>query len=95
MTGVQTCALPIRLLCQNQKQPYEELCNLFNQETNNGMKMDKYSALLSKATKEIAHIFKKKGNAKLTSDRGAVLIPLAKQINEMDDFELVTWLIVR
>lgn len=84
-----------RLLCQNQKQPYEELCNLFNQETGNGMKMDKYSALLGKATKEIAHIFKKKGNAKLTSDRGAVLIPLAKQINEMDDFELVTWLIVR
>ncbi len=84
-----------RLLCQNQKQPYEELCNLFNQETDNGMKMDKYSDLLSKATKEIAYIFKKKGNAKLTSDRGAVLIPLAKQINEMDDFELVTWLIVR
>ncbi len=84
-----------RLLCQGQKQPYEELCTLFNQETDNGTKMDKYSALLSKATKEIAHIFKKKGNAKLTSDRGAVLIPIAKQINEMDDFELVTWLIVR
>ncbi len=84
-----------RLLCQNQKQPYEELCNLFNQETGNGMKMEKYSALLGKATKEISHMFKKKGNAKLTSDRGAVLIPLAEQINEMDDFELVTWLIVR
>jgi len=84
-----------RLLCQNQKQPYEELCNLFNQETYNGMKMNKYSDLLRKATKEIAYIFKKKGNAKLTSDRGAVLIPLAEQINEMDDFELVTWLIVR
>lgn len=84
-----------RLLCQNQKQPYEKLCDLFDQETNNGMKMDKYSDLLSKAAKEIAHIFKKKGNANLTSDRGAVLIPLANQINEMDDFELVTWLIVR
>lgn len=84
-----------RLLCQNQKQPYEELCAIFNQETVNGIKMDKYTALLSTATKEIAHIFKKKGNAKLTSDRGAVLIPIAKQINEMDDFNLVTWLIVR
>ena len=84
-----------RLLCQGQKQPYEELCFLFNQETDNGMKMEKYSELLSKAVKEIVHIFKKKGNAKLTSDRGAMLIPLAKQINEMDDFELVTWLIVR
>jgi len=84
-----------RLLCQNQKQPYEKLCDLFNQETDNGMKMNKYTDLLRKATKEIAHIFKKKENAKLTSDRGAMLIPLAQQINEMDDFELVTWLIVR
>jgi len=84
-----------RLICQNQKQPYEKLCDLFNQETDNGMKMNKYTDLLRKATKEIAHIFKKKENAKLTSDRGAMLIPLAQQINEMDDFELVTWLIVR
>lgn len=81
-----------RLLCQNQKQPYEVLCNLFNKETDNGMTMNKYSELLSKAAKEIANIFKKKGNARLTSDRGAVVI---KQINELNDYELVTWLIVR
>lgn len=84
-----------RLLCQNRKQPYEELCSLFNQETENGLMMDKYSALLNKAVTEIVYIFKKKGNAKLTSDRGAVLIPLAQQINEINDFELITWLIVR
>ncbi|GAK51876.1 helicase domain protein [Candidatus Moduliflexus flocculans] len=84
-----------RLLCQNQKRPYEELCSLFNQETENGLNMAKYSDLLRKAVSEIALMFKKKGNARLTSDRGALLLPFAKQINEMDDFELVTWLIVR
>ncbi len=84
-----------RLLCQGQKQPYDVLCDLFNDETNNGEKMDKYSELLNKAVGEIVHVFKKKGNIKLTTDRGAVLIPKPKQINEMKDFELVTWLIVR
>ena len=84
-----------RLLCQNQKAPYDELCTLFNDETSNGENMEKYSDLLKKAVSEIVHVFKKKGNIKLTTDRGAVLIPITKQINEMEDFELITWLIVR
>jgi hypothetical protein len=45
--------------------------------------------------KEIVRIFKKKSNIKLTADRGAKLIPKAKQISEMKDFELVTWLVIR
>lgn len=84
-----------RLLCQNRKHPYEELCSLFNQETENGLKMEKYSDLLRKAVAEIVQMFQKKGNARLTSDRGALLIPFAQQIHALDDFELVTWLIVR
>ncbi len=84
-----------RLLCQNQKAPYEKLCELFNQETNNGENMNNYTELLEKAVHEIVQIFKKKGAQKLTSDRGALLIPKTKQLNEMNDFELVTWLIVR
>jgi len=84
-----------RLLCQNQKAPYDKLCTLFNGETSNGENMDKYSGLLKKAVSEIVHVFKKKENIRLTTDRGAVLIPITKQINEMEDFELITWLIVR
>ncbi len=84
-----------RLLCQNQKTPYDKLCELFNSETNNGENMERYTALLEKAVNEIVQIFKKKGSQKLTSDRGALLIPKTKQLNEMQDFELVTWLIVR
>lgn len=84
-----------RLLCQGQKTPYAELCALFNDETANGEKMDKYSDLLKKAVNEIVQVFKKKGNIKLTTDRGAMVIPKTKQINEMEDFELVTWLVVK
>ncbi|MCU0289424.1 MAG: SWF/SNF helicase family protein, partial [Acidobacteria bacterium] len=84
-----------RLLCKDKKKPYEQLCKLFNEETRDGENMDKYSALLKKAVEEVVRVFKKKGHQRLTSDRGALLIPKSKQLNEMEDFELVTWLIVR
>ena len=84
-----------RLLCQNQQAPYETLCALFNQETGNGHDMKKHTELLKKAVEQIVQVFKKKGSQKLTSDRGALLIPKDKQLKEMADFELVTWLIVR
>ncbi|MEI6126503.1 MAG: helicase-related protein [Pseudomonadota bacterium] len=84
-----------RLLCQNQKAPYEKLCELFNGETHHGEHMDKYTGLLKRAVNEIVQVFKKKGNQKLTSDRGALLIPKAQRINEIEDFELVTWLVIK
>ncbi len=84
-----------RLMCQERAKPYETLCELFNAETNNGEKMGAYTELLKKAVDEIIRIFKKRGNQRLTSDRGALLIPSSKQLNEMENFEFVTWLIVR
>lgn len=84
-----------RLMCQGKRTPYEKLCELFNDETDNGDKMDKYSDLLKKASNEIIRIFKKRGGAKLTSDRGALLIPETKQINNLQSFELITWLVLR
>lgn len=84
-----------RLLCQNQTAPYQELCDLFNTETNNGEQTDKYSDLLKKAVNEIVKIFKKRSFKKLTTQRDALIIPSSKQVNELKDFELITWLIVR
>ena len=84
-----------RLLCQGRKTPYHELCALFDHETANGVKMDRYADLLKKAVREIVQVFKKKGQLKLTMDRGALLFPQTKQISEMKDFELITWLIVK
>ena len=57
--------------------------------------MDKYVELLKKAVTEIVHVFRRRGDHRLTTDRSAVIIPRENQINDLESFELVTWLIVR
>jgi ERCC4-related helicase len=84
-----------RLLCQGHDKPFKPLCELFNQETNHCENMTGYTELLKKAVNEIVQVFKKKAHLQLTSSRSATLIPKAKQINEMKDFELITWLIIK
>ena len=51
--------------------------------------------LLKKAVDEISRVFKKRNNQKLTMDRGAMLIPQSKQIHETNNFELITWLVIK
>jgi len=53
------------------------------------------SGLLQKAIDEIIRVFKKRSAQKLTTDRGALLIPKSKQLNDMNNFELVTWLVIK
>jgi superfamily II DNA or RNA helicase len=84
-----------RTLCQHRTTPHEKLCELFNTETKNGEDMAHYNDILQKAVSEVVHVFQKRHNQKLTSDRGALLIPKNKQIQESDSFELVTWLIIK
>jgi len=84
-----------RLLCQGQKVPYESLCDLFNQETKQGEKMEHYTTLLKKAVEEIAHVFKKKQDSSLLNNRGFKIVPSSRQIKSMDNFELVTWLVIQ
>lgn len=85
-----------RLMCSGKSQAFEELCELFNAETKQGEDMQKYSELLAKAIDEISRIFNKRSNQKITgNDRGALLIPKSKRISETNNFELVTWLIIK
>lgn len=84
-----------RLLCQGQKEAFEELCKIFNTETNQGHDMEKYTDLLKKSIDEISRVFKKRNNIQITMDRGALILPKEKQLNNMDDFELVTWLVIK
>ncbi len=84
-----------RLLCQGKKQPYEELCDLFNKETAQGYDMSKYNSLLQKAITEIGTVFGKKTLGKLKTGRDGILIPKNKQAGKADDFELITWLIIK
>ncbi len=85
-----------RLMCSGKSQPFEELCDLFNIETMQGEDMQKYSEFLAKAIDEISRVFNKRSSQKITgSDRGALLIPKSKRINETNNFELVTWLVIK
>ena len=85
-----------RLMCSGKSQAYEDLCDIFNMETNQGEDMKQYTSLLEEAVKEISRVFNKRSNQKITgNDRGAVIIPKSKRISEMNNFELVTWLIIK
>jgi len=84
-----------RLLCVGKEKAYEELCELFNQETDNGRKMNNYSELLEKAVNNIKNVLDKQNYQKITEQRNPLLIPQNKKINGINDFELVTWLIIK
>lgn len=84
-----------RLLCTGKNEPLQELCDLFNEETNNGLEMKEYSDLLLNAIAAIKGSFKRKNLSMLTSSRSASIIPSDKQIDGSGKFELITWLILK
>jgi hypothetical protein len=85
-----------RLMCAGKAQPFEKLCDLFNKETKQGEEMQQYTELLTMAIDEISRVFNKRSSQKITgNDRGALLIPKSKRINETNNFELVTWLVIK
>lgn len=84
-----------RLLCTGKNEPLQELCDLFNEETNNGLEMKEYSDLLLNAISAIKGSFKRKNLSMLTSSRSASIIPSDKQIDGSGKFELITWLILK
>lgn len=58
--------------------------------------MEPYSKLLRTAAREIVQIHQKRDAQRLiTGGRGAMLLPLDFQVKELEQFELITWLIVR
>ncbi|WP_282788113.1 helicase-related protein [Flavobacterium croceum] len=84
-----------RLVCQNQDKAFELLCDLFNNETQNGSDMSKYNQLLKSATTEIAKLFDKKSNAQVMNSRNGLFTPIENRITETDNFELITWLVIK
>jgi hypothetical protein len=85
-----------RLLCQNQNKAFEILCDIFNNETQNGSDMTKYNNLLKEATKEIAKLFDKKANTLVTnSNRRATFVTKDNKIETVEQFELITWLVIQ
>ncbi|MBI4378379.1 MAG: DEAD/DEAH box helicase family protein [Nitrospinae bacterium] len=84
-----------RMLASGHEKAFEELCNIFIFETANGSNMEKYDGLLERAISEITKTFKKRAVGTLISGRGGKLPHQTQQVKGADDFELITWLIIK
>jgi len=84
-----------RKLCSEKCVPYEELCHLFDQQTNNGADMSFYNDLLAKAVRSIESTFRRRVVTNLLTARDAILPNQKEQATTQTDFELITWMIIR
>jgi SNF2 family DNA or RNA helicase len=94
-TQAKTALSMFQKLSAGKTGPYKTLCDLFDQETDGGNNMDKYSEILAMAVKTIARTFQKRTAAGLQSGRNFVIPDKKKQAKDASDFELVTWLVIK
>lgn len=83
----------IRLLCRGKQEPIVELCQKFNEETNDGKDMQELSNLLRETIHSII-------DTKEASDIDSLFISggtsaLISVVSGLDDFELISFLVVK
>ena len=83
----------LRTSCKGIDSPLESLCRQFNRETKDGAKMDKYSKLLDKAVQSIVDVKEERDLHALFTVGSKVLFE--PQIGGLDDFELITFFVIR
>ena len=84
-----------RAVCQGQTEPHAKLCELFDEETDHGQDMRRYSGLLDKAVAAIAAQFGRKNAGNLFTGRGGKLLSSQSAIKNTTDFDLITWLVIK
>jgi hypothetical protein len=83
----------MRLICKPVSEPDLQLCKEFNKETRDGLRMGKYSDLLSSV---IESIVSKKEESDMDSFlEGFVGELFAENVTGLDDFELICFLVVK
>lgn len=83
----------MRWSCRGKSEPLKELCHLFNKDTKEGRKMDVYSHLLHKAVESIIEVKQEQEIESLFSE--GTTTALEHQVKGLDDFELITFLVIR
>ncbi len=83
----------IRLLCRGKKEPIKELCQRFNEETDNGKDMTEMSELLNEAINSIIDCKEESDIDSLFSAGGTSALMSA--VSGLDDFELICFLVVK
>lgn len=84
-----------RSLCLGRGEPFEALCNAFDDETDHGEKMDRYDELIRAAVTSIGETSATRTLTALTGSRGARVPDGTAQARVSMDYDLITWLIIR
>jgi superfamily II DNA or RNA helicase len=82
-----------RSCCRGQAQPIPDACRMFNKETADGRKMQVYSDLLGKTIRSMIDVKEEKDLDSLFS--GGKTTALVNTIAGLDDFELITFLVIQ
>ncbi len=83
----------LRHLCKGKAEPIKELCQSFNEETKDGKKMDKYSQLLEDTISSIIKVGTESDIDSLFKPGGTSA--LTTRISGLNDFELITFVVVK
>lgn len=84
-----------RALCSGQTTAYEELCAVFDRETQDGTRLEQYSGLLDRAVRSMVSTFQRRAASGLQAGRDFILPDSGEQVSDNEDFELVTWLVIK
>lgn len=82
-----------RLLSKNKTEPEKDLYEAFNKETQDGRDMGKYSSLLEDAIKSIIDVKNENDIDNFLSGKNISF--LSETIEGLDDFELISFLVIR
>ncbi len=83
----------MRHACRGRIEPDKDLCTILNRETSDGRHMEQYSVLLQQAVSSIISVKEESDLDSLFSVGETTA--LKGNIKGLDDFELITFLIIR
>lgn len=83
----------VRNSCKGLDKPVLDVCNTFNEETEDGKNMKKYSDLLGQSIRSMIDVKEERDIDSLFS--GGRTTALENNISGLDDFELITFLVVK
>ncbi len=83
----------VRSSCKGQSEPIKSVCQLFNEQTEDGRHMDEYSELLSAAIHSMIEVKEEKDLDSLFS--GGQTTFFSNDIAGLEDFELIAFLVIQ
>lgn len=91
--NVKTTLDILRALCKGNSEPLKDVYEVFNDETDDGKNMAKYSGLLNKAIESVLHVKDESDVDSLFAAGGTTA--LMNNIKGLEDFELLTFVVIK